>query len=132
MPNISEFLEETYIRFDQIAQKLPYLLFKESNSRVTFFINIQIVITIQSGDSIITIRRLAKIIFFSASMVLSVFDRAIRTSIVCDNFSAFLKPVILHLNLCAAHSRLAKRLCQHIKYPFTLNLTFTQNLIQFL
>ena len=43
--------------------------------------------------------------------------RATRTSIVIDIFLAFLKPVTLQLNLCSAHSRIAK---SHSKSTFQM------------
>ena len=52
-----------------------------------------------SATSLIVIRRLFKIISFTASMF----------SLVYDIFSAFLQPVIPQLNLFSAHSRPAKR-----------------------
>ena len=45
-------------------------------------------------------------------------------SLVIDIFSAFLKPVILQLNLCSAHSRHAKRHSQYFKFPCTLDFNF--------
>ena len=51
-------------------------------------------------------------------------DRAPRNSIVINIFSTFLKQVISQLNLCSAHSRLAKRHSQHFKSPCTFNLIF--------
>ena len=41
-----------------------------------------------------------------------------------DIFSAFLKPVILQLNLDFAHSRFAKRPSQYFKYLCTFNIIF--------
>ena len=58
--------------------------------------------------------------------------RAIRTSIVIDIFSAFLKPVIPQLNLCCARSRLAKVTVKISNVLAYLISFFTQNLIQFL
>ena len=58
--------------------------------------------------------------------------RATRTCIVTELFSAFLKPVIPQLNLCSAHSTLAKCHSQHFKCPCTFNFIFTQDLIPFL
>ena len=66
-----------------------------------------------SATSLIGIRRLSKIIFFTASMFSSVVD-----------FSAFDKPVIPQLNLCSTHSRLAKRHSRHFNCPRTFNLIF--------
>ena len=44
--------------------------------------------------------------------------RTIKTIIVIDIFSAFLKPLIPQLNLCSAHSRLSKRLCLFVYFFF--------------
>ena len=68
-----------------------------------------------SATSLMVIQRLSKtIIFFTAT----------KTGIVIDIFSAFLKSVIPQLNLCSAHSRLAKLYSQHLKYPGIFNLIF--------
>ena len=59
-----------------------------------------------------------------------------KTSVKIAILSAFVKPVTPPLNLCSAHSRLAKCHSQHFKYPCTFNLIFytklnTASLIHF-
>ena len=54
-----------------------------------------------SATSLTVIRRLSKIIFFTAFKCFN------RMLMCIDIFSSFLKPVISQLNLCSAHRRLA-------------------------
>ena len=84
------------------------------------------------ASSLIVIRRLFKIIYFTASIFSSVVEVLGRL----DIFTAFFKPVLPQLNLCSAHSRLAKYHSQHFKYPCIFNFIFytrlnTHSLIHF-